>query len=1064
MRTRTKPDLAAIAARMTALFAHDCAVGLDQSTSVDAKHWGGYCLWKVPFYDPRRLGGVVLELDAVLAEDPEDARALALRGRARRVLGDLEGGRKDLEASLALKKDDAYALAALGDVKRALGRADGKRDFERAAAADPDFVFARLWKAAWDLHDGDFAAAEKALAPARGHDQGRAFEAILSGLTALGRRDAAAARGHFQRAAEADPKAPGAFIMRGKTELLLGREHDAAASYEKAIFLDHDCKVAYYSFLNCGDLPPDASGVAQLDAAARRFPDAAWTYALRAELRRMPTLADYREAAADLEKAERLDPKSPWIKAFLSRALANVGRGKEAMETIDRAIALDPECAWLRAWRGEALRKGGRLKEAERDLDDAIRLDDRYMFGWAWRGVTRCGLERWEDALTDLDRALDLNPWYHLAYAERARARLFAGDAPGGVEDMTLAAKLNPKYGWTHEAPSGRAAEGPNAALAALDAAAKRHPRDAWLHAWRGETRLRVGDRDGALACLDRALALDPALAWAWAWRGEARVRLEQGEKALPDLEKASALDPSYSRAWAWKGAALYQLKRYREAAAALDASIARDAMSAWAFGWRGRAKLELADFAGARADFDRALMLDRQYGEAYLGRAEAFRGLEMWAECESDASKALSCDPNRAQTYVLRAIAREKLGKFFDELLDFSRALRLSPKLFDEDARIQLRAQLLGPTIALLASGKAVDALGSLKVVLEADPSFAAAHALSADLKLRLKDPSALDSLNTAHGLNEYGVWRYLSGQWRDWPELAARFERGSGALSERTILDSGTYARLKGALDAFLALGGEAPAWALALRGEARVKIGQTEGAAADLRRALTLDPACPKAWAWLGESLYCEDDAKGALAAFDKAVKLAPDDAGLLAWRGQLKLWLGKYESARKDLDGALKRDAVWARAWRGACRLLAGDAAGALADLDAGLERDPRDVEALVWRSEARRLAGRLPGARADAERALELRPGYFWAVVARCQAGGPKAAEDLAYLRKSGPELLPSAMSAPECGSALEALRLAARGDRCRILPRMTFAARLEKDAPSTGRRHVKKNR
>ncbi len=717
----------------------EAAGGLDQDTGVDAQHWGGHCVWKPPFCDRRRFGGLVPALDAALAGSPRDARLLARRGRALRLLGDLDAARADLEASLRVDERDAYARGAYADVLRAARRPEWPEEFERAVAAEPRLPWPRLWKAAWLLSDGFASKAAVELEAVRG--RGGALEGILSGFLETSRRRFADARGHFARAAAADPRCPGAWIMVGKSERALGRVDRAAQAFEKAIRIDHDCKVAYYSFLDCGDPPGDLQGLARLDAALGNAPRP-WGRALRGELLRMPGLARYAEAVAELEKAAAGSPRSAWIAAFLARAYGNVGRGREAAAEMDRAIALDPGCAWLRAWRGEARRKAGRTKEALADFARAVSLDDRYVYSFAWRGVALSELGRDPAALRDLDRALDLDPWYHLAYAERARVRLRLGDESGGAEDMTQAVRLNEKYGWVQEA-SGEA-RGGGRMLSALDRAVRRRPDLPALRAWRGETRLRLGDWPGAAEDCDAALARDPELGWAYAWRGEARVRLGRPSQALPDLEEGARREPRYARARAWLGAALLGLKRPREAAAALDAAIALDPKSAWSFEWRGRARLALADFSGAREDFVRATTLDRGYAAAWLGRAEASRGLERWEEAAADAGRALELDPRLTQACLVRALAYEKLGRYFEELLDFARAQRLSPELFPEAAREDLRRRLLAPAEEMLAQGRREQAQESLRKVLEADPGRSDARALLAKCRVRRKKADA--------------------------------------------------------------------------------------------------------------------------------------------------------------------------------------------------------------------------------------------------------------------------------------------------------------------------------
>jgi tetratricopeptide (TPR) repeat protein len=83
---------------------------------------------------------------------------------------------------------------------------------------------------------------------------------------------------------------------------------------------------------------------------------------------------------------------------------------------------------------------------------------------------------------------------------------------------------------------------------------------------------------------------------------------------------------------------------------------------------------------------------------------------------------------------------------------------------------------------------------------------------------------------------------------------------------------------------LDRAIVLLGRAPdaAEPLYLRAKIEADRGEPEKAAADLRQALDLRPDFPEAWSDLGETRKTLRDDAGALDAFERAVKLAPEDA--------------------------------------------------------------------------------------------------------------------------------------------------------------------------------------
>ena len=105
--------------------------------------------------------------------------------------------------------------------------------------------------------------------------------------------------------------------------------------------------------------------------------------------------------------------------------------------------------------------------------------------------------------------------------------------------------------------------------------------------------------------------------------------------------------------------------------------------------------------------------------------------------------------------------------------------------------------------------------------------------------------------------------------------------------------------------------------------------------------------------------------------------------PESSMPWVYRGELHLWLGRYDDARADLERAIAvhRQTRWA--WYGlACLdLLAGDPERALATCAAGIEAldNTEGPMALLCRGEAYRLLGRLREARDQLERSCEVNP-------------------------------------------------------------------------------------
>lgn len=121
----------------------------------------------------------------------------------------------------------------------------------------------------------------------------------------------------------------------------------------------------------------------------------------------------------------------------------------------------------------------------------------------------------------------------------------------------------------------------------------------------------------------------------------------------------------------------------------------------------------------------------------------------------------------------------------------------------------------------------------------------------------------------------------------------------------------------------------------------------------------------PADWRAEAFHAETLVCLGRSAEAFNLMDRAALHAgqAERGEALSWKGELLLWLGRYEEALSCLDEAVAAGARFAWCWRGAAKIKRGRLEEGLADVENGLKAHPRDWEALSWKAEALRLLGR-----------------------------------------------------------------------------------------------------
>ena len=133
----------------------------------------------------------------------------------------------------------------------------------------------------------------------------------------------------------------------------------------------------------------------------------------------------------------------------------------------------------------------------------------------------------------------------------------------------------------------------------------------------------------------------------------------------------------------------------------------------------------------------------------------------------------------------------------------------------------------------------------------------------------------------------------------------FATYFSRGLHQLAHR---------KLKAALDSFneaIRLDPE-DAYAYALRGNVRSKLGDFDGAVADLGHAIRLEPDEDYYHSLRGYIYFNKNDLPAAIVDFCELVRLAPNDARSYLQRGATYAALGDLEQALSDYNQAILLD--------------------------------------------------------------------------------------------------------------------------------------------------------
>jgi tetratricopeptide (TPR) repeat protein len=216
--------------------------------------------------------------------------------------------------------------------------------------------------------------------------------------------------------------------------------------------------------------------------------------------------------------------------------------------------------------QGGALHNRGRHEEALASYDQAVTLRSDFPEALNNRGVTLFELKRPAEALASYDKALALRPDYAAALYNRGNALLHF--------------------------------ERPAEALEAYDKALTLRPDHAATLNNRGKVLLDLNRPAEALASLDRALTLEPDYAAALNNRGSALRDLGRPAEALASYDQALALHPDFIEGLSNRATALQLLRRSDEALASYDKVLALQPEYSHALFNRAMTLLSAGDFA----------------------------------------------------------------------------------------------------------------------------------------------------------------------------------------------------------------------------------------------------------------------------------------------------------------------------------------------------------------------------------------------------------------------------------------------------------------------------------
>ncbi|KVW96876.1 XrtA/PEP-CTERM system TPR-repeat protein PrsT [Thiobacillus denitrificans] len=640
-------------------------------------------------------------------------------------------------------------------------------------------------------------------------------------------------------------------------------------------------------------------------------PDAATLQALRATAEL--SLGRREDARKTLLHTQQAAPDNAEVHLALAQLALADGDADKAMQALDQALRIDPRHHDSLLLKGDLLRATGKPAEAAAVYREVLKIDPRHANArLALAGIALAD-NKLADARSEVDAALKASPNnlqarytqalidFREKKTERARDHLAAvlKRAPNYVPALLLGGSIEYALGnlQTAEAHLNKAVKAapnnlyalrllaatqlrlgrPDDASKTLAPALKSANQDPGVLVVAGEIALAKKDFAQASAYFEQAAQHSPDNA---AIRTELGIsRLAQGDsRAMADLQAAADMEGSSSRADTF--IILNQLRQQQFDAALTSIATLEKKQAADPLIWnyRGAAYLGKQDAVRARDSFSQALKLDPAFFPAAANLAQLDLKDKQPAAARQRFEAILKAEPKHLNAMLALAdlALRDKDEKSYVNWLEKAAAAH---------------PQALQPRVALaryqLAKGDRNKALATAREAVNAQPDNPVALDLLGTTQLALGDTT-----------NALGSYRKLAERM---PGQAAPLVKV--ATAQITAKDlPGARKTLQDALriqpdflDAQLMLGG------------VEIQGARFDEASKLAKQVQQQKPDKPAGFILEGDTAFARKDYPAALAAFERAHKLAPSGA-LLARQLQV------FNATQRPGEGE-KRLAAW-----------------------------------------------------------------------------------------------------------------------------------------------------
>ena len=465
---------------------------------------------------------------------------------------------------------------------------------------------------------------------------------------------------------------PEILSLRGHSQLSLGKDDDAALSFEQALIRDPNSAQALLGDVRLAIHKRDLPGALKLtDKAIAAHPDNLDAWLMKGDLERSMNRLD--EATAAYNKAFELNPHDIAVNMNMASIAMAAGKLDEARKYVDSMRKYSPSSPIGNYFLGLIEFRQRNYKAADEAVQRVLKKLPNYIPAKALSGAVAFNLGSYEQAIQQLQDVVPLYPKSIYFRKLLARALLKDGKAQQSLDtlkplndiasaDTGLLALIAEAYYQNGELAKAKRY---------FEVAAKRNPKDSKVRAGLGMARLATGETERAIADLESAVK-----------EGDSDARLY----LISSLLSARQFDTAYG--------VITQLEKEHSKD---DPNL---------LNIKGTIQLARGKLGDARKAFERALEVSPGYFPATMNLASLDMAQKHYPAARARYEKILEKEPSNIQAMMGLAKLETLSGNQGDAVTWLEHAKSLQPKAFDPNfalGRIFIQQHDYSKAIAVL-------------------------------------------------------------------------------------------------------------------------------------------------------------------------------------------------------------------------------------------------------------------------------------------------------------------------------------------------------------------------